>query len=296
MILRHVEALRGLGFDAACLLGAGSVPPKGIEHSAPLLPASPVERDDIIVLPDDAQEAIRFNRGRPERAVIFSQGGYTLPAIGAEAIDLHLPEALPPFIAVSERSAAQIRRIYPGAQVEIVPCFADERLFTSRREKRFAVAYTPIKRPFESAAIRGLFARIHTQYRDLEWSALGGMSEAAFAHALGSSGLYLSLSRLESVGLTTLEAMATGAVCAGFLGGGGGQYGTPANGFWVSDDDCDAAADALAEAADLFMTGGPPLEHKLEAARATAAEWSYARFRDRLEAAWMRIAPEARRL
>lgn len=79
MIPRHVEALRDLGFDNACLLGAGSLPPKGIEHSAPLLPASPVRPEDIIVLLDDAQQAIRFNRDRPERSVIFSQGGTPAP-------------------------------------------------------------------------------------------------------------------------------------------------------------------------------------------------------------------------
>ena len=64
---------------------------------------------------------------------------------------------------------------------------------------------------------------------------------------------------MESVGLTTLEAMASGCVCAGFTGIGGRQYATPDNGFWVDDDDCMAAADALAQAISLVREGGAPL-------------------------------------
>ncbi len=94
--------------------------------------------------------------------------------------------------------------------------------------------------------------------------------------------------------MTTLEAMAAGCVCAGFTGVGGDEYATPDNGFWVPNEDCEAAADALALAADLSQTGGAPLRLMLEAGHETARQWSYAAFRVALEEVWMRLAPEAR--
>ncbi len=96
--------------------------------------------------------------------------------------------------------------------------------------------------------------------------------------------------------MATLEAMASGCVCAGFTGVGGQEYATPENGFWAPEDDCEAAVDALAQAADLVKTGGPPLARLVEAARETARHWSYAVFRPALEDFWHRFAPEARRI
>ncbi len=85
------------------------------------------------------------------------------------------------------------------------------------------------------------------------------------------------------------------AACrAGFTGVGGREYSTELNGFWAPDDDCEAAADALAKAADLVKGGGPRLQRHLDASRLTAERWSYAAFRPMLEDVWMRLAPEAR--
>jgi glycosyltransferase involved in cell wall biosynthesis len=294
MILRHVETLYQLGFDAAVMLGEGSKAPTGVQHAAPLLEPGPLWAGDVIVIPDDAAHALRLTIGRPERAVVFAQGGYSLPAHGADVLDTHPADRFPPFITVGDLTAARIRRLYPQARVEVIPCFADERVFRPLPDKRLVVALTPDKRAFETAAIRGLFRRLHKRHADLRWITLRGADEGQVSGVLGRSALYLSLNRLESVGMTTLEAMACGCIGAGFLGGGGRQYGTDENGFWVDDEDCEAAADALASAADLAAAGGPALARMQEAARVTAERWSYARFKARLEEVWMRLAPEAR--
>jgi glycosyltransferase involved in cell wall biosynthesis len=89
--------------------------------------------------------------------------------------------------------------------------------------------------------------------------------------------------------------MASGCVVAGYTGGGGRDFATPENGFWVAaEDDWEGAADALAEAAEVTATGGPALAQRLEAGRETAHLWSYASFRRALEEVWMRLASEAR--
>lgn len=178
--------------------------------------------------------------------------------------------------------------------MEPVPCFADERVFRPGAAKAPAVACAPRKRPLEAQAIQAMFRRFHPRHAAIGWSALEEASEATVAEVFARSALFLSLSRLESVGMTPLEAMASGCVCAGFTGIGGRDFATPENGFWVPEDDCEAAADALAEAADVVRAAGPELARRIEAGRATADLWSYARFRTALEAAWMRLAPEAR--
>lgn len=293
MIFRHVETLRELGFEATCYIGAQNKVPGWFAHTAPVEVATPLRPDDILVIPDDAPKSLRQAASLGCRSVIFSQNPYNFAARSFEAVDQF--QTLPPFIAVGQRLAATIRRAYPGASVELVPCFADERLFRPGDAPRPAVAFAPRKRPLEAAATRSLFRKLHPAHADLSWVELDGVTEAQVAQAMAASSLFLSLSRLESVGMTTLEAMASGCVCAGFTGVGGLEYATADNGFWVADDDCEAAADALARAADLVLAGGPPLRRCLEAARETARQWSYAAFREMLEEVWMRLAPEARR-
>jgi hypothetical protein len=293
--LRHVEALRDLGFDAVCYMPPGSVPPAWIEHTAPIEVSPPVGPDDIVVLADDAVRGLMNMLRTDIRIVLLAQNPYLFAAISFETLNAYPDHRFPTIMAVSQPLAATIARAYPQARLEIVPCFADERLFGPAPGKGFAVAYSPRKRQVEGLAIPQLFRRIHPRHASLEWTELSGRTEREVAGAFAASALHLSLSRLESVGMTTLEAMASGCVCAGFPGVGGRIYMTPENGFWAPDEDCEAAADALAEAADLVRTGGPRFAAMVEAGQETARAWSYARFREALEQAWMRIAPQMRK-
>jgi len=294
MILRHVEALRDLGFDAVAYIGAQNAAPDWFDHRAPIEVGTPVRPDDILVVPEDAPKSLGQAARLGQRTVVLSQNPFLHASFSLEPLSLFPPERYPAFMAVSPGLAATLRRLHPQAQIELVPCFADERVFRPAAERRRAVAFAPRKRPLEARAIRGLFGRLYPGRSDLAWTELTGVREPDMARAFGASTLHLSLSRLESVGMTTLEAMAAGSVCAGFLGVGGHEYATAENGFWAGDDDCEAAADALARADDLVRSGGAPLAQRLEAARETAAQWSYARFRVALEEVWMRLAPDAR--
>jgi len=295
MILRHVETLRDLGFDAVAYIGAQNAMPDWFDHRAPTEVGTPVRPDDILVVPEDAPKSLGQASRLGQRTIVLSQNPFMHAAFALEPL-AHFPdERYPAFIAVSPMLAATLRRLHPRAQIELVPCFADERIFQPSAERRPAVAFAPRKRTLEARAIRGLFGRLHPDRPDLAWTELSNVREPDMAQAFGASTLHLSLSRLESVGMTTLEAMAAGCVCAGFLGVGGQEYATEENGFWVADDDCEAAVDALARADDVVRSGGAALDQRLEAARETAGQWSYARFRTALEEVWMRLAPDARR-
>jgi hypothetical protein len=293
MVIRHVETLRELGFNAVCQIGPRNRPPDWLEHAAPVLAAEPVRPDDIVVLPEDATEALRSVAGLPLRKVVFCQSQLFLAMRSLDTLDAFPPHDRPVIMAVGPQEAATVRRLLPEWTVEVVPCFADERRFRPG-EKARAILFDPKKRQIEPRFIQPVFQRLHPHEADRPWRRLEGLTETEAAAAFAASDLYLSLPRFESVGLASLEAMASGCVCAGFTGIGGRDYATADNGFWVPDDDLEAAVDALARAADLVRTGGPALAAMLEAGRETAAQWSYARFRAALEAFWMRHAPDAR--
>lgn len=293
MIVRHVETLRDLGFDAICQLGHETRPPRFFEHGLRLQSGAAFRDDDVVVLPDDAPIALERMAATSQRVVVFSQGIESLGAVAFRALEAFSSADQPDFIAIAPHHAALIRRAYPAAHVETVPCFADERRFKPA-VKTGNIAMMPWKRMGEANAIRGFFKKLHPRHDTIRWTTILNAHEDQVAEALGKASLFLSLSRGESVGLTPLEAMASGCLCAGFLGVGGHAFATPGNGFWAADDDCVAAADQLAEAADIVLRGGPDLQRRLEAGRETARQWGYANFRVALEEAWMRLSPASR--
>lgn len=290
MIFRHVETLVEMGFDAVAWRPRTGAPMRFFRHHAPEEVGTPLRGDDVLVVPSDAANAISRLAARRKRVVVFEQNQFTsVPSYGAidGVRDLTI-------LTVGPTAAATSQRAFPTARIETVRCFADERLFRPL-EKTPVVACSPRKRASEARIIRAYLERFHPRHA-LPWNEFTDVTEEQVAEVFGRATLCLSLSRFEAVGMTPLEAMASGCVVAGFLGVGGRDFATPDNGFWAPDDDCEAAADALAQAADLAATGGPALARYHEAARETARQWSYARFREELESVWMALAPEARKV
>jgi glycosyltransferase involved in cell wall biosynthesis len=296
MALRHVEALRDLGFEAVFWRLGDNIMPTWIAHRAPVEVGTKFRPDDVLVVPGDAPNALaHVAKLTAQPAVIFCQSWISLGAVGLAPMAAW-PQDRPLTVLTVGRSLLDtVTRAFPRAQVELTPCFADERLFAPGGEAAMRIVAVPRKRPLERAAIGAFFRHLHPRHADLAWQDVDKAPEAELAAAFAGAALHLALPRFESVGLTTLEAMASGCVCAGFTGIGGREYATADNGFWVGEDDCEAAADALAQAADLVRTGGPGLARMREAGFETARQWSYARFVTALEEVWMRLAPQARR-
>lgn len=293
-ILRHVETLCKLGFDAVYWTNSSGKLPQWLSHSAPIVVGTRFRDDDILIVPEDAPNAIATIAGMPQRSLIFCQSQITFASIGMDAGDKYPGGSPPAFLACSQTVAETLGRAFPLANIELVPCFVDELVFCPLATRRNAIAYMPQKRPLEARAIPAFFKRYHPVHRDVLWLPLEGRSEAFVASTLGSSSIFLSLARLEAFGLAALEAMLCGCVVVGFTGIGGREFATADNGFWVADDDCEAAVDALARAAALVKEGGAPLERCLTAGRETARSWSYVRFKNTLEEVWNRLAPDAR--
>lgn len=291
MVVRHVETLRDLGFEAR--LYVTNALPAGLSHQAPMIRGG-FHNDDILVVPDDDVDILRQCEGARWRSVVFVQNPYALAAAGAgEVMRRMADQGRLTLLSVAPRQTATLRRLFPKAAIHDIRAFADERLFRPAPAKQRCIVSTPKKRPQERQAIEAFLRLMHPAW-DWPWRDLQGASEIETAESLAQSEVFLSLNRLESVGLAPLEAMAAGCVVAGFTGIGGLSYATPDNGFWVPDEDCEAAADALAEACALVKEGGPALKRRREAGFETARAWSQAACKAELEAAWTQIAPETR--
>jgi glycosyltransferase involved in cell wall biosynthesis len=116
------------------------------------------------------------------------------------------------------------------------------------------------------------------------------MSRPQVAQTLAESQVFVSLSKDEGLGLPPLEAMAAGCLVAGFTGGGGQEFATPANGLWVGEAQLPELALAIGRllAMDVLQQAA-----RVQAGQATAALFSDANFDAQLNAAWYQLLGDA---
>lgn len=291
---RHVEALNALGYDAV-VRQLGGLPPAWFEHTARWeLSNGRPDPDDILVVPEDAAELMAALAAWPNRKVVFCQNPYAAAAQGVGRLAPAAQAQYRTFMACSPGVALWIARYLDHDVVAAVPAFADERLFRPAAKQR-VIAAMPRKRPAELLAIRHMFERLAgAEAAAWRWELIDGRSESETAAALGGAAVFLSLARLEGMSMAIVEAMACGCLTAGFTGIGPREYVTSLNGLWVEEDDCEAAARALLCAVRLADEDAAAAHLMRHAARATAAQWTYAAFVPALEAFWreaMDVAP-----
>lgn len=148
------------------------------------------------------------------------------------------------------------------------------------------IAYMPRKRPADAAALKTLFRALFPEHAQVPWVEINNMTRPQVAQALAQSCLFASLSRDEGLGLPPLEAMAAGCLVCGFDGGGGKEYATPDNGYWVAEGDIEGFARALHAALTLDADAQASM---VSAAQATAATFSEAHFDHELFSAWRHL-------
>lgn len=148
------------------------------------------------------------------------------------------------------------------------------------------IAYMPRKRPADAAALKTLFRGLYPEHAQVPWVEIHDMTRPQVAQALAQSRVFASLSRDEGLGLPPLEAMAAGCLVCGFDGGGGQEYATPENGYWVAEGDLEGFARALHTA--LTLEAGA-VSARVAAGQASAAAFSEANFDQQLAAAWQHL-------
>ncbi len=282
---RHVEALAAEGFDAY-VLTHGDSGPDWLHHQAPLLSQHDFKArpGDIIVLPEDDRDLIERARGVNAQRVVFCQNQYYAPR-GISTYRTAREAGINHFLASSETIGRYLLERFPGTPVSVVPCYVDQTLFHPR-EKRLQVCFYARKRALEAEFIIDLLKTRHPDLRETPFVEIKQASEEEVARIMGESAVFLSLSRLEGLGLTPLEAMASGCLVVGFTGVGGREYASGLNGFWTENEDCWQCVDDLARALRFAGTRDPLADAMTQCGCATAGTYSRDAFVTGLRSFW----------
>jgi len=281
---RQVELLAELGFDACVYQPEGM--PSWFNTRARVLtePRLAPAYGDTLVFPETLNGVLTdmVQARSPARKVLFSQAHYytlfnPIPAERYRELG---------FAKVGCQSTIAkgfLERVLRISNIEVIPCYIDTELFFPRA-KTMQIALIPRKLPREAAAIQKIFGLKYPQFQSIPWQIIENATERETAEAFGRSTIVLSLPFLESFGLVPLEAMASGAIVAGFHGYGGQEYARPDNGFWFAPDHLEEVADALARIVIGLQRKDPNLLKMRDAGLATAAHYSKERTRAALRA------------
>jgi glycosyltransferase involved in cell wall biosynthesis len=226
--------------------------------------------------------------GWPQKRVIYNQNHFYGAAQIADGLT-YRDYGVTDVISASRAIDAHVRHRHPGVTSHLVPYGIDPALFRPAPRKRDAIVYLPRKRSVEAAYLRDSFRYTFPEFRRWEWWPLANATEAEVAAAMGEARVFLSLGRLEALGLTPLEAMSCGCVVAGFTGIGGLEYAKTANGFWAAEDDFPLCLQQLRAAVKLADSDSAERAAYDEACRATLAHYSRAKFVSEAKIAWETI-------
>ncbi|HXI99724.1 MAG TPA: glycosyltransferase [Micropepsaceae bacterium] len=266
---RHAELLTELGFDAAVFQPDGQ--PSWFETRAKLLTRFAPVSGDILVFPETLNGILVEMLQLPVRKVLFCQAHYytLFNAIGPERYGALGFERITCQSGIAKGFLERVLRL---ADVVVLPCFIDTDLFFPR-PKLLQIAAIPKKLPREAAAVQRIFNLKYPELGGIGWDIIDNRSERETAESFGRSAIVLSLPFLESFGLVPLEAMASGAIVAGFTGYGAQEYATSENGFWFAPDHLEELADGLARIVTGLQQNDAAILKMREAGFATVARY-----------------------
>jgi hypothetical protein len=279
--LDHIAGLIRLGFNAKAFYGAAD---NGhAQFNVPVARLGTMfQADDIMVLGENHSFAAA--RAIPSRKVMHNQNPYmTFHGIGS-VVELNA-YPLDHILVSSDFGAARLREMGVAKIIHRVrPALPD---YFAPGPKKLQIAYAPGKRELEAGFLKEYFRATVPEYAQVPWVKLSGLSRDACAGAMAVSAIYAALPLLESLGLMSLEAMASGCHVVGYTGHGGVEYARADNGDWIADGDHAAFAAKLRAACQLHESGAA--NPAIEAGRAAAAQYNPGNFQAELGNAWSGI-------
>jgi len=285
LVFRHVELLLSQGLNAAVATDGESVRPTWFSTTAPVIGLDELDPvSDILVFPENHEQWIRDFATWNCPKIVYCQNQFMVFR-GLAGRACYGVFGVRGILALGRAATEFCVNRFPELPTFSIPGLVDQGLFRFERDKKLQIAFAPRKRQLEAAVIHDLL-RSNAKYREVPWIPIDGLSESQVSSTLKQSAVYLSLQRLESLGLSALEAMSTGCTVAGFAGIGGREYATEANGFWADEDDCVACADQLVKALDLATSMSPRHADMLESGFYTAARYNKERLSNRLLKFW----------
>lgn len=275
--LDHVAGLRRLGFDARVFYGASD--DGHAKFSVPVARlGTAFKPNDIMVLGENHSFAALA--GVDCIKVMHNQNPY-MTFQGFETVAALNAYPLAHILVPSDFCAAKLSQIGVTKTITRVrPALPD---YFAPGAKRPSIAYAPGKREMEANFLKGCFRSLAPDYADIPWIKLSGLSRHDCAAAMADASVYAALPLLESLGLMSLEAMASGCHVVGYTGHGGAEYARAENGDWIAEGDHDNFIVRLRAAL------AQPDAGKIAAGRAMAARFSAANFENELAAAWAGI-------
>jgi glycosyltransferase involved in cell wall biosynthesis len=248
VLYRHVEILNRAGFDAYVVHRTPGWRLDWFQSSAPVLYATGqfVSTSDWLVIPEDHREVLHAFAKFPGNKVLFCQNHwYVFNGIEFDQswADFGIRELL-----VSSKPIRDFARRVMRVEPTLIPLSIERAVFHGAPNVRpLQVALMPRKGGQHIRFIRGTVLQLEPTLRDVPWVQIDGCNEVQVATLLRQSPFFISTGFHEGFGLPPLEAMACGAIVVGFTAGGGAEYATAENGFWVADQDTIALAETLAK-------------------------------------------------
>jgi hypothetical protein len=188
-------------------------------------------------------------------------------------------------ICCSRQVANHVERYYGVPDVPVIPCGIETPPDVSHR-KELVISFMPRKAPFEAGFIIDLFHRRYPQFHDIKWIAIDGQSHREAMRLLASSALFLSLAHREGFGLPPIEAMSLRTLVVSFHGGGGLEYASPRNGYWVNEGDLTQRVLELKSCLELIRRGTHEIRDKLDQGQLTASYFDVSRMKAMLIKFW----------
>jgi glycosyltransferase involved in cell wall biosynthesis len=281
----HAEILARLGFCVEVFQPVG-VPGFLNEAQRPLVVhALSMDPGDVVVFPETINGWIRDFAFNPSvaRKVMFCQNQYYLYTYGVTR-DWLKTACIDHIIVPGHQAKRELCSVMGLEEdgVHVVPISVDPDLFRpATKEARVVTA--PRKWPFHDGlpAQAGLIENIvklkYPSLGDVPWVLLENMQPDQVAAEMGRADLFLSLCRMEANPLTPLEAMASGCIVVGYHGTGGLEYATHRNGFWLSPEQFEEVADAIARVLTGLRHDDPTLKAMREDGYRTAAMFNQKR-------------------
>lgn len=282
----HVRILRDAGFDA-CILhnNVGFVPHWLATAGVPICYTqnnNAFNSNDVVVIPEGCSSTIQKLKDAPFRRIVFCQNQYYAAAELCK-IDDWRKYGVSGVIASSIK-VGEFLDLAGWPNTPIIPYAIDSTYFQPS-EKKLQIVYMPRKRGSEAAAIRYQFRLSFPKFASVPFIELENMHRDQVAVELGRSAIFLALGWLESVGLPALEAMAAGALVAGYHGDG--DLSLPAaenSALWV--DNVSGAVSALGTLVNWWQSDDPRADSQRRAAAALVENYSPAARDNALLAFW----------
>ncbi len=276
-VYRHAFLLRQAGFQAQVLQSEG-LPSWLGQEMLPLVcrDVKDLAEEDMVVFPEvlDGWYADMIRQPMAGKKIIFCQNPYYFftyrPSV-EKLRDWGVTQVLAPGV----EAAHLIQRVLGLEAVPVTSPVVDGAVFRPR-QKKLQILCAEWKWPQQGGIpayvclFRDMLSLKYPQFSNVPWIPLKKKGEAEVAALMGESAVCLALGRMEALGITALEAMASGCLVVGYHGGGGREYATPQNGFWHSPEDMEGIVDSLAMALEGYVSGSSALLKMVEQGRCTA--------------------------